>query len=80
MAGKGDNIIKSLVDRIRNVNEEIKGLQDDRKVIFAEAKVHGINVKVLREAMRIADMDNDARAERSDLLAQYGEALGYDLL
>lgn len=80
MAGVGHNQLTSLVDRIETLNEEIKGLSDDRAVVFAEAKVHGFNTKILREVIRLRKMSRDDLAERSELLAQYGNALGLDLL
>jgi uncharacterized protein (UPF0335 family) len=80
MPGVGHNQLTSLVERIENISEEIKGLSADRSVIFAEAKVLGYNTKVLREVIRLRQMRADDLKERNELLEQYGSVLGLDLL
>ena len=42
----GDRL-RSLVERIERIEEEIKGLNDDKKDIFMEAKGEGFDVKIL---------------------------------
>jgi uncharacterized protein (UPF0335 family) len=44
----GDRI-RSFIERIEHIDEEIKGLNEGKKKAFAEAKGEGFDVKVLRE-------------------------------
>jgi uncharacterized protein (UPF0335 family) len=80
MAGKGDNILKSIVERIERLTEERTGISDDINVVYAEAKVHGLDVKTVREMIRLRKMDPDALKERMALIEEYGNTLGMDLL
>ena len=78
-AGIGDNSnaqLKAFVERIENMNEEIKALGEDRKEIFAEAKGQGFDVKILRKVIAIRKQDADKRAEEEALLETYLAALG----
>jgi uncharacterized protein (UPF0335 family) len=68
--------LKALVERIENVNEQIKELTDDRGEIFQEAKSAGYCVKTLRKVIAIRKKDPAARAEEEALLETYMNALG----
>lgn len=79
MSEKGHNSneqLRSIVERIENLAEEIKGLQDDQKDIYAEAKGNGYDVKALREIVRLRKQDATERAEREAILDTYLHALG----
>jgi uncharacterized protein (UPF0335 family) len=80
MAGKGDNILKSIVERIERLTEERTGISDDIRVVYAEAKVYGLDVKTVREMIRLRKMDPHALKERMALIEEYGNTLGMDLL
>ncbi|RZN19482.1 DUF2312 domain-containing protein [Bradyrhizobium sp. Leo121] len=68
--------LRSIVERIENVNEQIKGLTDDRGDIFAEAKGNGFDVKALRTIIRLRAMSPDDRAAQEAILDTYKQALG----
>ena len=70
----GDRL-RSFVERIERLEEEIKGLSDDKKDIFAEAKGEGFDVKILREVVRLRKQDKDEREEHDSLLDIYLHAL-----
>jgi uncharacterized protein (UPF0335 family) len=70
----GDRL-RSLVDRIERIEEEIKGLSDDKKDTFMEAKGEGFDVKILREVVRLRKQDKKERDEREALLDVYMHAL-----
>jgi uncharacterized protein (UPF0335 family) len=77
----GDNSVnkdqlKSVVERIEHLNEEIKGLSDDRSDIFKEAKGNGFDVKALRTIVRLRAMNPDDRAEQEHILDTYKLAFG----
>ena len=40
------------MERIEHIEEEIKGLNEGKKEVYAEAKGEGFDVKVLREVIR----------------------------
>lgn len=71
--------LRSFVDRIERLQEEQKGLQDDIKDIFLEAKGTGFDVKILREILKIRKQDEQQRREKKELVELYAMALGMDL-
>ncbi len=70
----GDRI-RSLVERIEHIEEEIKALNEGKKDVFAEAKGDGFDVKVLREIIRLRKQDKDERDEHESLLDLYLRAM-----
>jgi uncharacterized protein (UPF0335 family) len=70
--------LKSIVDRIERLDEEIKELRDDQKDIYAEAGGNGYDIKILRKVVAIRKKDPAARAEEASLLETYMHALGMD--
>jgi uncharacterized protein (UPF0335 family) len=68
--------LKSIVERVENVNEQIKGLTDDRGDIFKEAKGNGFDVKALRTIIRLRAMNPDDIAAQEAILDTYKSALG----
>ncbi|TXM70849.1 DUF2312 domain-containing protein [Methylobacterium sp. WL12] len=70
----GDRI-RSIVERIEQVDEEIKALTEAKKEIFAEAKGEGLDVKILKEIIRLRKLDQDARDEHETLLDVYMRAM-----
>jgi len=71
--------LRSFVDRVERLEEEKKGLQDDIREVYSEAKGTGFDVKLLREIIRLRRMDKADRQEREAVLALYKEALGMDV-
>ena len=70
----GDRI-RSFIERIEHIEEEIKGLNEGKKEIFAEAKGDGFDVKVLKEIIRLRKQDRDERDEHESLLDLYLRAM-----
>ena len=70
----GDRI-RSFVERIEHIEEEIKALNEGKKEIFAEAKGDGFDVKVLKEIIRLRKQDQDERDEHESLLDLYLRAM-----
>lgn len=71
-----NNQIKSIVDRIETVNEQIKELTDDRSDIFAEAKGNGFDVKALRKIIALRKLSSEDRAQQEAILETYMQAMG----
>ena len=59
--------LRAFVERIERVEEEIKGLMDDKKEIYAEAKGNGFDVKILREVIRVRKEDEKERDAKESL-------------
>ena len=74
-SGIAGDRLRSFVERIERIEEEIKGLSDDKKDIFMEAKGEGFDVKILREVVRLRKQDKNERDEMESLLDVYMHAL-----
>jgi uncharacterized protein (UPF0335 family) len=70
----GDQL-RTIVERIEHIDEEIKELNEGKREIFAEAKGNGFDVKVLREVIRVRKKDAKERDEHETLLDLYMSAI-----
>jgi len=70
----GDQL-RTIVERIEHVEEEIKELTESKKEIYQEAKGNGFDVKILREVIRIRKQDAKERDEKETLLDIYLQAI-----
>ena len=68
--------LRAFVERIERLEEEKKGIADDIRDVFAEAKGQGFDTKVLRQVIRIRKKDAAERQEEEALLDLYLHALG----
>ncbi len=67
--------ILSLIERIEQLEEEIKALNEGKKEVFAEAKGEGYDVKILKEILKIRKLDRDERDEQESLIDLYMRAI-----
>lgn len=70
--------LKLFIERIETLEEEKRGLADDIKGVYAEARANGYDTKTMRAIVRLRRMDVNARAEQEALLETYKSALGLD--
>lgn len=68
--------LKSIVERIENIEGEIKEHQQDRSDIYAEAKGNGFDPKALREIVRRRKADAEKLAAHESLVEVYMASLG----
>lgn len=68
--------LKSLVERIERLEEEKKTIGADIKEVYAEAKGHGFDTKILRKVIALRKKDKDAAQEEQALIELYADALG----
>ncbi len=68
--------LKSAVSRIERLEEEKKALMSDLKEVYDEAKAFGLDVKILRQVVRLRKMDRHDRQEQEAILDLYLTALG----
>jgi len=67
--------IRSFVERIENIDTELAELNEQKKEVFAEAKAEGLDVKILREIVKLRKQDKDERDEHETLLDLYMRAM-----
>jgi uncharacterized protein (UPF0335 family) len=70
----GDQL-RTIVERIEHVEEEIRELTEAKREIYVEAKGNGFDVKILREVVRLRKQDEKDRDEHESLLDAYLHAL-----
>lgn len=68
--------LAAFVDRIERLEEEKKGVSDDIKEVYSEAKGNGFDTKVLRKLIAVRKQDASERAEQEAILDLYLAALG----
>ena len=71
----GGNQLRAIVERIENIEEEIKELTEAKKDVYLEAKGNGFDVKILREVIRVRKQDQKQREEQESLLDVYLQAI-----
>jgi uncharacterized protein (UPF0335 family) len=71
--------LKLFIERIETLEEEKRGLADDIKGVYAEARANGYDTKTMRAIVRLRRMDVNARAEQEALLETYKSALGLEV-
>ena len=76
MADATDDRLRLLIERIERLEEEKKGIADDIRDVYAEAKGSGYDVKALRSIVRLRKLDTDERREQQEVLETYMHALG----
>ena len=75
LGGAAGDQLRTIVERIEHVEEEIKELTEAKKEIYFEAKGSGFDVKVLREVIRVRKQDQKDRDEQETLLDAYLQAV-----
>ena len=78
MADAADDRLRLLIERVERLEEEKKGIADDIKDVYAEAKAVGYDAKIMRQIVRLRKMKPDDRREADLLLETYKNALGID--
>ncbi len=68
--------LRLLIERIERLEEEKKGVADDIRDVYSEAKSRGYDAKIMREVIRLRKMEAHDRQERDAVLDTYRTALG----
>lgn len=68
--------LRRLVEQIERLCEEKKGIEDDIKDKFAEAKSSGFDVKILRQVLKLRKKSKTDREEEEAVLHAYMASLG----
>ncbi len=75
-AHAADDRLRLLIERIERLEEEKKGIADDIRDVYMEAKAVGYDPKIMRQIVRLRKMKPDDRSEQDMLLETYKNALG----
>jgi uncharacterized protein (UPF0335 family) len=68
--------LRLFIERIERLEEEKKGMGDDVRDVYAEAKSQGYDAKIMRQIVRLRKMTHDDRQEMEAVLDVYKSALG----
>ena len=68
--------LRLFIERIERLEEEKKGIADDIKDVYAEAKGNGFDVKIMRKVISLRRKDLNKRREEEEILDIYMSALG----
>ncbi|MBB3347494.1 MULTISPECIES: DUF2312 domain-containing protein [Sphingomonas] len=68
--------LRLLIERAERLEEEKKGIADDIKDVFAEAKSRGYDAKAIRQIMKIRKQKREEYQEEQSILEVYMQALG----
>ncbi|MCC7393583.1 MAG: DUF2312 domain-containing protein [Sphingomonadaceae bacterium] len=71
-----DNQLRLFIERVERLEEEKKGIADDIRDVYAEAKAMGYDAKIMRQIVRLRKMTVNDRKEMEALLDTYKSALG----
>lgn len=71
-----DQQLRQYIERIERLEEEKKGISDDVRDVYAEAKAMGYDPKAMRAIVRERKLTTDERQEREAILETYRDALG----
>jgi uncharacterized protein (UPF0335 family) len=75
VAGIHSDRLKTIIERIENLEEEKKALSDDIREIYLEAKSAGFDVKILRQLISLRKLDVNDRQEQEVMLDLYKRAM-----
>ena len=78
VGGIDNERLKSLIERIEDLEEEKKGISGDIKDIYAEAKSAGFDVKALRHVIKQRARAKNERDEEKYIFELYETAVGLE--
>ena len=67
--------LRSFVERIERLDDEKKALTDDIREVFSDAKGSGFDTRILRQIIKLRNMNADERGEMEAVLSLYKQAL-----
>ena len=70
--------LRLFIERIERLEEEKKGIADDIRDVYSEAKSQGYDAKIMRQIVRIRKMPVHDRREMQAVLSTYMAALGLE--
>ena len=71
-------MLRQYVERIERLEEEKAQLMADIRDVYAEAKGHGLDPKVMRQVIKMRGMDRKSLMEQDAMIELYRSHLGLD--
>jgi uncharacterized protein (UPF0335 family) len=68
--------LRLFIERIERLEEEKKGMADDIKDVYAEAKANGYDPKIMKMVVKLRKMESHSRQEQDAILETYRAAIG----
>ncbi|MEM1133586.1 MAG: DUF2312 domain-containing protein [Pseudomonadota bacterium] len=68
--------LRLFLERVERLEEEKKGISDDIRDVYAEAKSQGYDPKIMRQIVRLRKMETHDRQEMEAVLETYKAAVG----
>lgn len=75
VGGIAKDRLRSLIERIERLEKEKRGISNDIRDVFAEAKSAGFDVKIMRVVLKLRKMKAADRDEQENLTELYRKAL-----
>lgn len=76
MTAAAQGRLRTIIERINNLETDKEAVQADIKEVYAEAKGDGYDVKVLRKVVRELKKDRAKRQEEEAIMDLYMSSLG----
>ncbi|WP_077148139.1 DUF2312 domain-containing protein [Sphingopyxis sp. KK2] len=73
-----DQQLRLFIERVERLEEEKKGIADDIRDTYNEAKSQGYDPKIMRQIVRLRKLPPHDRKEMEAILDVYKSALGID--
>jgi uncharacterized protein (UPF0335 family) len=73
-----DQQLRQYIERVERLEEEKKGIADDVRDVYLEAKSQGYDPKIMRKIVRLRKQTPQDRATEEALIDTYKNALGID--
>lgn len=70
--------LRLFIERIERLEEEKKGISDDIRDVYLEAKSQGYDPKIMRQIVALRKLPPHDRKEMEAILDVYKSALGID--
>ncbi len=70
--------LRLFIERVERLEEEKKGMSDDIRDVYSEAKAMGYDPKIMRQIVRLRKMEPHDRQEMQAILETYMSALGLE--
>lgn len=78
MAEATNEQLRLFIERIERLEEEKKGISDDIRDVYLEAKSQGYDPKIMRQIVALRKLPPHDRKEMEAILDVYKSALGID--
>lgn len=74
-SGVSGGRLKAFIERVERLEEEKRGLAEDIRDVYSEAKATGFEPKIMRKLVRLRKMNAEKRREEQELLDLYSSAI-----